>query len=98
MKTDISPEELNGLDGITYIIADIRDSASFALGHIGGAVNISADVSEGAKTLPSDKTIIVCCKSGVISRDYADRLREMGFCALNLSGGYALWLAQKLES
>ena len=97
MKTDISPEELNGLDGDSYIIADIRDSAAFALGHMDGAVNISADVSEGAKALPSDKTIIVCCKSGVISEDYADKLREMGFCALNLSGGYALWLAEKLE-
>lgn len=97
MKTDLSPEELNGLDGDSYIIADIRDSAAFALGHIDGAVNISADVSEGAKALPYEKTIIVCCKSGVISEDYADKLRDMGLCALNLSGGYALWLAQKLE-
>ena len=98
MNADITARELGKLDKNTYLLIDIRDSAAFELGHIDGAVNIPQNEFEKKKsTFPKDKDIIVCCKSGIISRDFADELCDEGYSAANLAGGYVQWLAEKLE-
>ena len=98
MNADITARELGKLDKNTYLLIDIRDSAAFELGHIDGAVNIPQNEFEEKKsTFPKDKDIIVCCKSGIISRNFADELCDEGYSAANLAGGYVQWLAEKLE-
>ena len=98
MNADITARELGKLDKNTYLLIDIRDSTAFELGHIDGAVNIPQNEFEEKKsTFPKDKDIIVCCKSGIISRDFADELCDEGYSAANLAGGYVQWLAEKLE-
>ena len=95
MKEDITVSELRGIPPENVMIIDIRDEAAFALGHIDNAVNITPErLSE--TELPRDKDIVVCCRSGIISEDIAESLREQGYSAANLTGGYVRWLGEKI--
>lgn len=95
MKEDITVSELRGIPPENVMIIDIRDEAAFALGHIDNAVNISPErLSE--TQLPRDRDIVVCCRSGIISEDIAESLREQGYSAANLTGGYVCWLGEKI--
>jgi tRNA(Ile)-lysidine synthase TilS/MesJ len=60
-------------------------------------VNIPADELENT-SLPDDKLLVICCKSGIISADITDELRSKGLNAVNLSGGYIDWLRIKMEN
>lgn len=96
MNEEITLEELNDLPGGSYTIIDIRDSYAFELGHIDGAVNIPADQLEDCE-IPQGSQLVVCCRSGIISENAAERLRERGFNAVNLAGGYVRWLGEKIH-
>jgi tRNA(Ile)-lysidine synthase TilS/MesJ/rhodanese-related sulfurtransferase len=97
MNNGITAAELEKLDISEYKIIDIRDGSAFEYGHIDGAVNIAqSDVLDAE--LPADKKLIICCRSGIISRDIADKLCERGFDAYNLEGGYVDWLRVKMEN
>ena len=78
------------------LIIDIRDELSFEYGHIDGAVNIPAEKLDKSD-LPKDKKLLICCKSGLISDTEAEKLRELGYDAENLEGGYYGWLREKLS-
>ena len=78
------------------LIIDIRDELSFEYGHIDGAVNIPAEKLDKSD-LPKDKNLLICCKSGLISDTEAEKLRELGYDAENLEGGYYGWLREKLS-
>ena len=97
MNKGITAAELEKLDISEYKIIDIRDSSAFEYGHIDGAVNIPQEKILSAE-LPQDKKLIICCRSGIISRDIADKLCEKGFEAYNLEGGYVDWLRVKMEN
>ncbi len=86
MNNGITAAELEKLDNSEYKIIDIRDSSAFEYGHIAGAVNIPQAEILSAE-LQQDKKLIICCRSGIISRDIADKLCEKGFDAYNLDGG-----------
>ncbi len=97
MNDQITAQELNKLDTDRYTIIDIRDKTAFGYGHIHGSVNIPADELENT-SLPDDKLLVICCKSGIISADITDELRSKGLNAVNLSGGYIDWLRIKMEN
>lgn len=78
------------------LIIDIRDELSFEYGHIDGAVNIPAEKLDKSD-LPKSKKLLICCKSGLISDTEAEKLRELGYDAENLEGGYYGWLREKLS-
>lgn len=96
MDIEITAEQLKKLPADSYILADIRSETAFSYGHISGAVNIQENDILTAE-LPADKTVIVYCRIGVISRDTAERLRENGISAYSLAGGYIDWLREELE-
>ncbi len=95
MNEEITVEELLEMPQGEYLLIDVRDNAAFTLGHIDGAVNITPEQIEAAE-LPQDKAIVVCCRSGIISDEIAGQLRQKGFRAANLSGGYVRWLGRKI--
>ena len=97
MNNGITAAELEKLDNSEYKIIDIRDSSAFEYGHMDGAVNIPQEDILSAE-LPEDKKLIICCRSGIISADIADKLCEKGFDAYNLEGGYVDWLRVKMEN
>lgn len=96
MKDEITPEELSGLPENGYIIIDIRDSYAYELGHIDNAVNIPIEqLDEYAP--PEDKLIVICCRSGIVSVNAAEKLRDRGLNAASLEGGYVRWLGEKIR-
>ena len=97
METEMTAARLAELETGSYTVIDIRDASAFEYGHISGAVNIPQSEIMAAE-LPADKTLVICCKSGIISRDIAEALREKGYNACNLSGGYVDWLRLKMEN
>ena len=79
------------------LVIDIRNADEFEYGHINGAVNIPlAELEERAESLPADKLLVICCKSGLISDPAAEKLREKGLPAANLAEGYYGWLRVKM--
>lgn len=96
MTEEITLEQISQKNEGEYLIVDIRDGVSFEYGHMAGAVNIPADRIAEAQ-LPADKELYICCKSGLISADVAAELRERGYRAYNLKGGYYAWLKARVS-
>lgn len=77
------------------VTIDIRPAASFALGHLAGAINVSeATASAYVNALPSSIGVLVCSEDGAASDRLADALsgRRSGVCSL--LGGIAEWQRQ----
>lgn len=74
------------------VILDVRTSKEFSGGAIEGAININVDdLRENLEKLDKNKTYVIYCQVGL--RGYlANRImRNNGFRAVNLNGGYNLW-------
>ncbi|MGN1114839.1 MAG: ATP-binding protein [Oscillospiraceae bacterium] len=98
LKESISIAELPELDSDSFAVIDIRNELDYEYGHINGAVNIPLNkIEEDYSALPEGKTLIICCKSGLISDTLAEKLRESGYDALNLEEGYYGWLRMKMQ-
>ena len=96
-KYEITNRELENL-AEPYLLVDIRDEAAFQFGHLPESVNISLKQLEEDNTLlPREKKIVVYCKIGQVSADVAEMLRENGYEAWNLSGGYNEWLRNQIQ-
>ena len=71
---------------------------AYARGHIPGALFIPMnDVPNRLKEIPTDKTVIVQCRSGNRSSTVTDYLRSQGMNNVhNMSGGLNEWAAAGL--
>ena len=98
MVEEITIQELAQMEPSACQIIDMRDSAAFALGHIDGAVLIpQKELETSHADLPKDKTLVIYCRSGILSADVAEQLRDEGYQAVNLVGGYVQWLQEKIR-
>lgn len=43
------------------------------------------------------KKLVIYCKRGLLSVDIAERLRDMGYDAYSLKGGYIEWLMREIQ-
>lgn len=94
----ITVDEMKTLDDNDYTVIDIRDEIAFTYGTINGAVNIpQAKLEKSLDTLPKDKLLIICCKSGIISDPIAENLRQHGYLAANLKDGYYGYMLSELK-
>lgn len=93
MTEEITLDELNEMNAEDYILVDMRDEESYGYGKIDGAVLLSKATEEN---FTREKLIVAYCKSGVISLEYAEKLRDKGFNAVSLSGGYVEYLRRSL--
>ncbi len=99
MIEEITVNELLDLKNNEYLVVDIRDEIAFAYGTINGAINIPrAKIDESLDSLPKDKLLVICCKSGIISDGVAENLRSKGFNAANLKEGYYGYMLAKLQT
>lgn len=93
MFNRINPEQAAALYRQGAQLVDIRDSQSFAQGHMPGAVrldnsNLAAWVANAEQARP----LIVCCYHGNSSQPAADYLAGLGFTEVySLDGGFELW-------
>lgn len=98
IQEEITLEALEAQPKDTYLLVDIRDEAAFQFGHMDGAIHIPAnELPERHAELPKDQLLVIYCRSGIISEDAAAELREDGFSAVNLVGGYVQWLQRKIR-
>ena len=106
----ITLEELNRLPKDSIQLIDIRGMESAEYGLIPGAVNIpkeliiremmlveSCDITIRDVHLDRTRKQIVYCTRGVDSPEAAEALRERGFDAYFLEGGYHNWLVSSVE-
>lgn len=77
------------------IYVDLREASVFRCGSLPGAVNIPLDQLGRLYDLPHDRRICVFCQAGIISEDIAELLRDAGYDAYSLEGGYRRWLRER---
>ncbi|MCL2587798.1 MAG: rhodanese-like domain-containing protein [Oscillospiraceae bacterium] len=87
-------EQLEQQNPADYLLIDIRDESAYRNGFIPGA--LCRAVSD-LPALPKDKPLVLYCKKGLISADAADELRDQGYIASSLTGGYVAWLMGRIE-
>lgn len=75
-----------------YSIVDVRTAGEVEQGFIPGSINIPVDeLRDRREELPSGK-IIVTCRVGQRGHVGTRLLRELGYDAVNLDGGYLTWI------
>ena len=96
----VSPQDLIRLQNQGGIVLDLRPSADYAAGHIGGARDFdAAQIVTANETLRKykDKPVVVYCESGSTGASAARVLAGQGFKqAFNLRGGIAAWRTDNL--
>ena len=76
----------NGFD-----LIDVRSPGEFGRGSIPGARNIPVDEIRGRISELTKKNILVNCQVGQRGHTATMLLKELGFNAINLDGGYLTW-------
>ncbi|QOJ78294.1 tRNA 4-thiouridine(8) synthase ThiI [Infirmifilum lucidum] len=70
------------------VVLDVRPAEKFRLEHIPGSINVDSwYLEEAIAKIGRDKTYIVVCDEGGLSREVAYTLRKMGISAYSLKGG-----------
>jgi NADPH-dependent 2,4-dienoyl-CoA reductase/sulfur reductase-like enzyme/rhodanese-related sulfurtransferase len=92
LRGEVSLAEWERLPETGALVVDVRQPEEFAAGHIAGAINLPLPELRSRLTeLPRDREIWLNCGVGQRSY-YASRvLRQNGFTAKNLSGGYTTY-------
>jgi len=78
-----------------FLIIDIRGNFAYSIGHIEKSINIVdeifANMIEEGKVFPMNTKIVVVCRIGDISLNYAQFLVNQGYEAYSLDGGIQSW-------
>ncbi len=88
----ITIAELKNRDKDSYRLIDIRDAIEISHGAVPDAIAVSAEEIETSSEVDKDKLLVIFCARGVVSIDVAEHLKEKGYQAESLEGGYAAWL------
>ncbi len=85
--------ELEAELGAGTLLVDVRTEAEFELGAIPGAMSIPLDDLRNRSGELDRPRVIVHCQVGQRGHAAASLLRQRGFDAVNLDGGYRTWVA-----
>ena len=88
----ITIAELKNRDKDSYRLIDIRDAIEISHGAVPDAIAVPAEEIETSSEVDKDKLLVIFCARGVVSIDVAEHLKEKGYQAESLEGGYAAWL------
>ncbi|MCM8812525.1 MAG: FAD-dependent oxidoreductase [Candidatus Omnitrophica bacterium] len=103
MTAMVAVNHLRGLSPLAHwedvpeggYVLDVRTVREFASGTVSGAVNIPVDdLRQRVMEIPSGKRLYVFCQFGARAHTAVRFLRQKGFDAVNLSGGYETFLCQ----
>ena len=110
---EITINELGQLTPDSYILLDMRGDVEVGHGIIPGAIHMSkeeilekysgglvkVDEAEAAEREDSaEKKLIIYCARGRISQELAEALRDRGYDAYSLKGGYTSWLLNEMKN
>ena len=97
----IAVNHLEGIDPILdwhsptlldHTLLDVRDPDEFEEGFVPGAVNLPLNqLRENLDQVSRDRPVAVYCAVGARAHNAVRLLRQHGFEAVNLSGGYTTW-------
>lgn len=82
---------LQGRDDVLLI--DVREQWEYDEGHIPGITHIPmGEIPHRLQEIPTDKTVVVTCRSGNRSSQVTDFLRQQGYDNIhNMAGGILAW-------
>lgn len=82
------------LAGSLMLVIDLRDPASYAAGHLPGAINLAESTADvWLDLLPQDVRIVLVDQDGEASALLAERMMPLGFTRLEvLAGGMDEWV------
>jgi rhodanese-related sulfurtransferase len=93
----ITPEDAVGLLDQGAVLVDVRETDEWNQGRAPQAVHIPlAELGTRLAELPTDRTLVMVCRSGGRSGVAAEALVNRGLEALNLAGGMQAWKAASL--
>ncbi len=96
---EITLAEIEQQSPDSYVMLDMRPQAEYERGTYPGAICApDMDLEAAHVTLPKDKPIYILCHTGIKSPDEADKLREEGYEAFSVAGGYRTWLKEQLDA
>jgi rhodanese-related sulfurtransferase len=75
-----------------YELLDVRSEAECGRGIIPGAINIPVDDIRDRQSELKNKNLLVNCQVGLRGHTASMLLKELGFNAINLDGGYLTWI------
>ena len=79
----------------SYRLIDIRDEASMSYGMIPGAEWLPTEtIEQNLDAADKEKKLVLYCTRGALSEECAEVLREKGYDAVSLEGGYTRWLLE----
>jgi rhodanese-related sulfurtransferase len=85
-------EELIRPSADVPLVVDVRTSSEFAAGHIPGAVNVPVDeLRTRLAEVPRDRSVATYCQVGMRGYLATRILRQHGYDAANLGGGYTTY-------
>lgn len=85
--------EVDDLAAAGAVILDVRNVEEFADGAIPGSINVPLDDLRSRMSEIPDGPVVVYCKVGQRGHTATVLLRENGFEAVNLDGGFTTWSA-----
>lgn len=88
----ITIAELKNRNKDSYQLIDIRDAIEISHGAVPDAVAVPAEEIETSSEVDKDKLLVIFCARGIVSIDVAEHLKEKGYQAESLEGGYGAWL------
>ena len=88
----ITIAELKNRNKDSYQLIDIRDAIEISHGAVPDAIAVPVEEIETSSEVDKDKLLVIFCARGVVSIDVAEHLKEKGYQAESLEGGYAAWL------
>ncbi|MDD6465208.1 MAG: ATP-binding protein [Coprococcus sp.] len=88
----ITIAELKNRNKDSYRLIDIRDAIEISHGAVPDAIAVPVEEIETSSEVDKDKLLVIFCARGVVSIDVAEHLKEKGYQAESLEGGYAAWL------
>jgi NADPH-dependent 2,4-dienoyl-CoA reductase/sulfur reductase-like enzyme/rhodanese-related sulfurtransferase len=84
-------DEIEAFVNKGYKLIDVRTAAEFGRGNIPGAVSIPVDEIRDRVGEITQKDLLVNCQVGQRGHTATMLLKELGFNAVNLDGGYLTW-------
>ena len=84
-------DEIEAFVNKGYKLIDVRTAAEYGRGYIPGAVSIPVDEIRDRVGEITQKDLLVNCQVGQRGHTATMLLKELGFNAVNLDGGYLTW-------
>lgn len=89
----VEPQDLDGLVSEGWALVDVRTAEEHTRGAIEGSTNLPIDSLRDHLDCLGDRPVVVYCEVGQRGHTATALLRELGFVARNLDGGYLTWSA-----